>query len=77
MKDALGDVLDETTMKALEVSSIMESAGASKDEIEEMMSMIMNKGGGISTEFINNIKKAMESGRELADFSNNPTDLFF
>ena len=26
----------------------MESAGASKEEIEEMMSMIMNKGGGIS-----------------------------
>ena len=64
MKDALGDVLDSKTMKALEVSAVMESAGASKEEIEEMMSMIMNKGGGISQEFIENIKKAMEAGRE-------------
>ena len=42
----------------------MESAGASKEEIEEMMSMIMNKGGGISTDFVDNIKKAMASGSE-------------
>ncbi len=67
MKDALGDVLDDTTMKALEVSAVMESAGASKEEIEEMMSMIMNKGGGISQEFIENIKKAMEAGRKLTE----------
>ena len=40
----------------------MESAGASKEEIEEMMSMIMNKGGGISQDFVENIKKAMAMG---------------
>ena len=62
MKDALGDVLDDTTMKALEVSAVMESAGASKEEIEEMMTMIMNKGGGISQDFVENIKKAMAMG---------------
>merc|ERR1711994_1031252 len=40
----------------------MSSAGASKEEIEEMMQMIMNKGGGISEAFIDSIKEAMVQG---------------
>jgi hypothetical protein len=62
LKDALGDSLDDVTLQALQVSEMMEKAGASKDEIEEMMGMMMNKSGGISSEFLNDIKKAMESG---------------
>lgn len=64
LKEALGDVLDDTTIKALEVSAAMEDAGAGKEEIEEMMAMILNRGGGISNEFLSNIQKAMESGSE-------------
>ena len=37
----------------------MAAAGASKEEIEEMMQMIINKGGGISEEFLDSIKQAM------------------
>ena len=62
MKEALGGALDDVTLQALEVSAAMKDAGASEEEIEEMMAMIMNKGGGISEEFLDNIKKAMESG---------------
>lgn len=62
LKDALGDSLDDVTLQALQVSAMMEKAGASKDEIEELMAMMMNKSGGISSEFLNDIKKAMDSG---------------
>ncbi len=48
--------------KSLEVHSLMEKAGASKEEIEEMMAMMMSKGGGISKDFLANISHAMESG---------------
>lgn len=46
----------------MEVGAAMEKAGSSKEEIEEMMAMIMNKDGGISQEFLDNVRKAMESG---------------
>jgi phage-related minor tail protein len=46
----------------MEVSAAMASAGASKEEIEEMMQMILNRGGGISDDFIESIKEAMASG---------------
>ena len=62
LKDALGDSLDTVTVQALEVSAAMEKAGASKEEIEEMMAMMLNKSGGISQEFLTDIKKAMDSG---------------
>ena len=39
--------------------SDQKAAGASKEEIEEMMQMIINKGGGISEEFLDSIKQAM------------------
>ena len=48
MKGALGSTLDVATLQAMEVSAAMSAAGASKEEIEEMMQMILNKGGGIS-----------------------------
>ena len=50
MKGALGGSLDIAAMQAIEVSTAMAAAGASKEEIEEMMQMILNKGGGISQE---------------------------
>jgi len=62
MKSALGGVIDTATLQAMEVSEAMASAGASKEEIEEMMQMIINKGGGISDEFIEQIKQAMHEG---------------
>ena len=62
MKGALGGVLDTTMLQAMEVQAAMAGAGASKEEIEEMMQMILNKGGGISGDFIEAIKEAMTSG---------------
>jgi alkylhydroperoxidase/carboxymuconolactone decarboxylase family protein YurZ len=62
MKGALGSILDLSTLQAMEVSAAMASAGASKEEIEEMMQMILNRGGGISDDFIESIKEAMASG---------------
>ena len=61
MKEALGDALDDTTIEAMEVAACMEKAGADKEEIEEMMAMIMNKDGGVSQEFLNNLKAAMDA----------------
>lgn len=46
----------------MEVSAAMTAAGASKDEIEEMMQMILNKGGGISDDFMDCIQGAMKAG---------------
>ena len=62
MKGALSSVLDNSILQAMEVSAAMASAGASKEEIEEMMQMILNKGGGISDDFIESIKEAMKAG---------------
>ncbi len=62
LKEAAGEALDEVASKSLEVHDLMEKAGASKEEIEEMMAMMMSKGGGISKDFISSITQAMESG---------------
>ena len=62
MKGCLGTVLDTSILQAMEVSAAMAGAGASKEEIEEMMQMILNKGGGISDDFIDAIKDAMTAG---------------
>ena len=65
MKAALGDLLDPVTLQAMEVSAAMAAAGASQEEIEEMMAMIMSAGsGGISADFIAAIKEAMTLGGE-------------
>eukprot|EP00090_Calanus_glacialis_P025317 TRINITY_DN39537_c0_g1_i1.p1 TRINITY_DN39537_c0_g1~~TRINITY_DN39537_c0_g1_i1.p1 ORF type:complete len:1272 (+),score=291.20 TRINITY_DN39537_c0_g1_i1:133-3816(+) len=62
MKGCLGTVMDTSILQAMEVSAAMAGAGASKEEIEEMMQMILNKGGGISDDFILSIKEAMAAG---------------
>ena len=62
MKGALGDVLDPAALQAMEVSKAMAAAGASKEEIEEMMAVILNRGGTVSQEFLEAIKEVMESG---------------
>ena len=62
MQGALGDSLDPATIQALEVSKLMSAAGASKEEIEEMMAMILNRGGAVSQEFIEAIKDVMLAG---------------
>ena len=62
MKGALGDVLDPAALAAMEVSKAMAAAGASKEEIEEMMAVILNRGGTVSQEFLEAIKEVMESG---------------
>ena len=56
MQDSLGDCLDGATLQAMEVSRMMAAAGASQEEIEEMMAMILNKEGAVSPEFIASIK---------------------
>ena len=58
----VGDALDDTTARALDVHAAMERAGAGKEEIQEMMAMMMNKDGGVSQEFMDNIQKAMDAG---------------
>ncbi len=62
LKDAAGGAMDDVATKTLEVHALMEKAGASKEEIEEMMAMMMSKGGGISKDFLSNIAQAMDSG---------------
>ena len=63
MKGALGHILDPCTLQALEVSAAMAAAGASQEDIEEMMAMIMSAGtGGISEDFLVAIKEAMLHG---------------
>ena len=62
LKGALGDVLDPAALQAMEVSKAMSAAGASKEEIEEMMALILNRGGTVSQEFLEAIKEVMESG---------------
>jgi hypothetical protein len=66
MKGALGHLLDPCTLQALEVSAAMAAAGASQEDIEEMMAMIMSAGtGGISEDFLLAIKEAMSHGGML------------
>ena len=67
MKGALGDVLDPAALQAMEVSKAMAAAGASKEEIEEMMAVILNRGGTVSQEFLEAIKEVMESGGKHLD----------
>ena len=62
MKGALGDILDPAALQAMEVSKAMAAAGASKEEIEEMMAVILNRGGTVSQEFLEAIKEVMELG---------------
>ena len=65
MKSALGDVLEPAALQAMEVSKAMAAAGASKEEIEEMMAVILNRGGTVSQEFLEAIKEVMEQGGKI------------
>lgn len=65
MKSALGDVLEPAALQAMEVSKAMAAAGASKEEIEEMMAVILNRGGTVSQEFLEAIKEVMEQGGNI------------
>ena len=65
MKGALGDILDPSALQAMEVSKAMAAAGASKEEIEEMMAVILNRGGTVSQEFLEAIKEVMELGGNI------------
>ena len=69
MKGALGDVLDPAALQAMEVSKAMAAAGASKEEIEEMMAVILNRGGTVSQEFLEAIKEVMESGGKYSIYT--------
>ena len=63
MKQALGDIIDPTSMQAMEVGAVMAQAGASKEEIEEMMALLLSQGSsGVSADFIDAVKEAMQGG---------------
>ena len=62
MKKALGDIIDPVSLQAMEVSAVMAQAGASQEDIEEMMAMILSQGSGVSADFIDSIKEAMHGG---------------
>merc|ERR1712241_406088 len=55
MKGALGDVLDPAALAAMEVSKAMAAAGASKEEIEEMM-----ESGGSPFETLEALRATLE-----------------
>ena len=65
MKAALGDIIDPVSLQAMEVSAVMAQAGASKDEIEEMMALLLSQGAGVSQDFLDAIKDAMTSGGKI------------
>ena len=67
MQDSLGDCLDGATLQAMEVSRMMAAAGASQEEIEEMMAMILNKEGAVSPEFIASIKETMAQAAAMGE----------
>merc|ERR1719412_3120898 len=67
MKKALGDIIDPVSLQAMEVSAVMAQAGASQEDIEEMMAMILSQGSGVSADFIDSIKEAMQGGGSSSD----------
>lgn len=62
MKQALGDIIDPVSLQAMEVSAVMAQAGASKEEIEEMMALLLSQGTGVSPDFLEAVKEAMTGG---------------
>ena len=63
MKQTLGDIIDPVSLQAMEISAVMAQAGATQEDIEEMMAMILHQGSaGVSADFIESIKEAMQAG---------------
>ncbi len=64
MRNALGtSAFDDVSLQALGVHDAMEKAGASPEEIQEMMAMMLNTApGGVSNEFLQNVRNAMSAG---------------
>ena len=63
MKQALGDIIDPSSMQAMEVGAVMAQAGATKEEIEEMMALLLSQGSsGVSADFLDAVKEAMQGG---------------
>ena len=62
MKSALGDAIDPVALQAMEVSAVMAAAGASQEDIEEMMALILSQGAAVSPDFMDAIKDAMAAG---------------
>ena len=76
MKKALGDIIDPVSLQAMEVSAVMAQAGASQEEIEEMMAMILSQGTGVSQDFIESIKEeAFEDDND--DAADDPKSISF
>ena len=65
MKTALGDLIDPVSFQAMEVSAVMAQAGASKEDIEEMMALLLSQGTGVSPDFIDAVKEAITSGGKM------------
>lgn len=68
MKKALGDIIDPVSLQAMEVNAVMAQAGASQEEIEEMMALILSQGTAVSPDFLAAVKEAMKSGGNLSFF---------
>ena len=62
MKKALGNIIDPVSLQAMEVSAVMAQAGASKEEIEEMMALLLSQGSGVSPDFLDAVKDALTLG---------------
>ena len=65
MKNALGDIMDPVSLQAMEVSAVMAQAGASKEEIEEMMALLLSQGSGVSADFIDAVKDCITMGGKV------------
>ena len=57
--------MDPVSLQAMEVSAVMAHAGASKEEIEEMMALLLSQGPGVSADFIDAVKDCITMGGEF------------
>ena len=52
----------------------MAQAGATQEEIEEMMVLLLSQGTGVSPDFIDAVKDAMQFGGKLPSYSHGKKD---
>jgi hypothetical protein len=62
MKGALAGVIDPVSLQAMEVSAAMAQSGASKEDIEEMMALLLSQGQAVSQDFLCAIHAALSGG---------------